>query len=1026
MTMNSEIKTKGFTILPNPIKSASDKKEYKVIKLDNGLTVCLISDMATGSVQPSEECESESDNYESDSSGSGSESGAESLESCDSNGSAKTKSGHPELKMAAAGLCIGVGSFSDPREVPGMAHFLEHMVFMGSEKFPAENDFDAFIKKGGGTLDKFAQFFISPLMKESAMTREREAIESEFQMALPSDYSRKEQLLCSFAKLDSPVNSFTWGNLITLRDQISDEKLYEGVHEFRKRHHSAHRMTLAIQARLPTETLQSYVLECFSNVSNNGLPPIDFGNYVDGIFDTPEFKRMYYVKPVNDLSQVDLTWSLPPLHHKYKSKPTHYISFLMGDEGKGSLLSYLRKRMWAITTSIGNGETGSEDNSMFTLFTVSIVLTEEGLKNLNEVIDVVFSYINLLKKMGPQERLFNEVKTIADTSFRFSEEETAADTVEDLCEAMQFYPPEDYIAGSEIYYEYDPEAINMVLSHLQPSKMNFIVMSKTLANGSKLDKVEKWFGTEYTDLEIPKDLITRWENIPPFPELDLPPPNQYLTNDFTMLPETSNHPDYPQKIMDTPLCEIWYRQDQKFKLPIAYYYFYLVSPKATETAERATMSEMMMNLLEFSIAEEVYPASYADLTHSLSFYERGILIKVDGYNEKLPVLIEVIGKYLSTLENHITEKMFDAVKDKVLKGYYNKLLKPSAFAKDLRMKLLLNKYWKRTEKYEALLKMSFNDIKTFIRDYRKTLYVKSLVQGNVSREDVCHTVTKFLETLKYDSFPEQEYPRFNVAQVPLGEKCCRMEGFNPKDTNSIVVNYYQSAPFSLRANVIIDLIMLIIEEPLFDILRSKEQLGYHVYCSTKDTFGILGFTVVVHTQADKYTTEHVDNRIEEFLKHTKKLLDEMSEEDLQQIKEDLIKTKQCSDVHLKEEVNRNWYEIINDDYIFDRTKQEIKMIEEVKVKEIRSWWKKHNRFGDREHFRKLSIQIVGHEKKIDDMTMETEEIQSYSPPEKLLVKMLGKSDEKDPNYFIHNIEEFRNNVYIYPPIHNKNGLKLGD
>jgi len=31
---------------------------------------------------------------------------------------------------------VGVGSFSDPPEVQGMAHFLEHMVFMGSEKYP--------------------------------------------------------------------------------------------------------------------------------------------------------------------------------------------------------------------------------------------------------------------------------------------------------------------------------------------------------------------------------------------------------------------------------------------------------------------------------------------------------------------------------------------------------------------------------------------------------------------------------------------------------------------------------------------------------------------------------------------------------------------------------------------------------------------------------------------------------------------------------------------------------------------------
>lgn len=50
------------------------------------------------------------------------------------------------LFQAAAGLCVGVGSFSDPRHIPGMAHFLEHMVFMGSEKFPEENDFDSFIK----------------------------------------------------------------------------------------------------------------------------------------------------------------------------------------------------------------------------------------------------------------------------------------------------------------------------------------------------------------------------------------------------------------------------------------------------------------------------------------------------------------------------------------------------------------------------------------------------------------------------------------------------------------------------------------------------------------------------------------------------------------------------------------------------------------------------------------------------------------------------------------------------------------
>ena len=55
------------------------------------------------------------------------------------------------LKSSAAALCIGMGSFSDPEDLPGLAHFLEHMVFMGSKKYPNENSFDNFIQKSGGT-----------------------------------------------------------------------------------------------------------------------------------------------------------------------------------------------------------------------------------------------------------------------------------------------------------------------------------------------------------------------------------------------------------------------------------------------------------------------------------------------------------------------------------------------------------------------------------------------------------------------------------------------------------------------------------------------------------------------------------------------------------------------------------------------------------------------------------------------------------------------------------------------------------
>jgi nardilysin len=63
----------------------------------------------------------------------------------------------------------------------------------------------------------------------------------------------------------------------------------------------------------------------------------------------------------------------------------------------------------------------------------------------------------MLQEVGPSERFFHELQTIEETSFRFSEEVPAVEYVENLVENMQLYPPEDYITGSELYFEYEPE-----------------------------------------------------------------------------------------------------------------------------------------------------------------------------------------------------------------------------------------------------------------------------------------------------------------------------------------------------------------------------------------------------------------------------------------------------------------------------------------------------------------------------------------------------------------------------------------
>nr|KAF7408943.1 hypothetical protein H0235_013795 [Vespula pensylvanica] len=1019
MQENNEKNKMKLEYLDSPIKSENDKKEYRVIKLENGLTALLIADLhstkhpsqdvddiqagaISSETEDDESDDDEEDEGESEDEDDGSEEDeeeekgeCEQLEDDDihSFGAKRLKR---EEKMAACGLCVGVGSFSDPPEIPGMAHFLEHMVFMGSEKYPQENDFDAFITKRGGSdnasteceqttfyfevqekyllasLDRFAQFFIKPLMKQGAITREREAVESEFQMALPSDLYRKEQLFCSFARPDHPARKFTWGNLITLRDNVTDDKLYEELHKFRERHYSAHRMKLAIQAKLPLDTLEEYVLQCFSEVPNNGLPPSDFSQFKGAdSFDTPSFRKIYKVKPIKDVCQIELTWAMPPLHDLYKSKPHHYIAWIIGHEG-----------------------------------------IEDGHKHLQDVLNSIFSYINLMRKEGPQKRIYDEISQIEETNFRFTDEVAPADYVEELSENMHFFPPEDYITGSELYFDYNPEAIQMCMDYLSPDNVNIIIFDKKF-NDEEFDKVEPWFKTKYTDMDIPTEWTETWKTITPLPEFHLPLPNIFLTNDFSLISVTSDVPKYPVKIHSDDISEIWYRPDPKFGLPECYMYFYIISPLTT-SAKNVALMDLFIEILKQLLVEELYPATAAELKHQMYTGQKGIVVKVNGFNEKLPLLLNICAKYIANSPNLVTKDLFDIMKQEQLKAYYNTFVKPAKLAKDVRLSILMLDHWPAVDRHTAITATTFNEFQTFIEQFTKHTYIQCLVQGNMTKENVIQNIQNCIDILKCGPLLSNTMPRLRITKLPTGIQYCKVKNFNKMDVNSVVTNYYQSGISSIKLTVIIELLLMIMEEPLFNQLRTQEQLGYDVSCLMRNTYGILGYSITVYTQADKHSTEHVDNRIEKFLKSFNKVLKETSEKDLESIKEALTKIKQCADIHLKEEVDRNWSEITNCDYIFDRLEKEIIAVDGIKIEELRNWMASHTINGD--NLRKLSVHIIGTK---EETSNEKKDISKSESDDKVTYELkylnnTATKTNKSSEVYITDIDNFKSELPIYP------------
>ena len=131
------------------------------------------------------------------------------------------------------------------------------------------------------------------------------------------------------------------------------------------------------------------------------------------------------------------------------------------------------------------------------------------------------------------------------------------------------------------------------------------------------------------------------------------------------------------------------------------------------------------------------------------------------------------------------------------------------------------------------------------------MFIQVLAQGNISQEDARLYFDTAATMLKADKHTDINIPDNCAMKVPdEGTKILRVDTFDPKDTNSIVLNEYQYGPGSLRDKTYLDVCRQLMSEPVFNILRTKEQLGYNVYSTYTLTNGILGMMIYVNSQVN--------------------------------------------------------------------------------------------------------------------------------------------------------------------------------
>ena len=260
-----------------------------------------------------------------------------------------------DSEKSAAALTVNVGHFDDPLPREGLAHFLEHMLFLGSVRYPVAGDYQQFISHHGGShnawtgtehssfffdidtaffaegLDRFADMFSQPLFSQEYVEKERHAIEAEFSLKLKDDGRRIYQVHKETINPAHPFAKFSVGNLSTLAD-TAEGSLQQALLDFFTAQYSASRMTLALVSSLTLAEQKQQVLQYFSALPSH-LPAktaLTVPLYL------PEHQAIQLnIQPHRDTQKLVVSFAMPDIQHWYKHKIISFIAHLLGDEGQG-------------------------------------------------------------------------------------------------------------------------------------------------------------------------------------------------------------------------------------------------------------------------------------------------------------------------------------------------------------------------------------------------------------------------------------------------------------------------------------------------------------------------------------------------------------------------------------------------------------------------------------------------------------------------------------------------------------------
>ncbi len=838
----------------------------------------------------------------------------------------------PKFNVSAASMVVEVGSLDNPDDREGTAHFLEHMLFLGTKKFPDVDEYSEYLRTFGGyanaytasdhtnyqlqvlpdgfegAIDRFSQFFIAPLFTAEYTEREVNAVNSEHQKNMMNDNWRQYRVSSLFAKEGHPSRKFGTGSLETIGDITRDELV-----SFYEEHYSSNRMGLALLSNHNLDDLEVWAKKYFTGVKNRKLKR----NYHDPVlFDKRETFRLVQIDPVKDIRDLQITYPILGTREMYENKPGRQLGFIVGHEGEGSLLSYLKDRGWAISLSAGAGS----DTKEYGMATIKIGLTPKGLTDFREVVKATLNYIELMKDSGYQPHVYDELKSMAELEYVYGSKGEGMWRATQLANEAMMYPLKDAGKINYIYRKNTPEHYESLLSQLTPDNMLVVLTAK----GLKTDKIEHHYQAPYSyqeDNEFYNLLIKKEE----LDGLKIPEKNPFIPKSASVPKREIIEGKLPELISDEKGHKLYFGLDHEFLRPKGVINLKVLLPKELMSVNHRVYSKLYSSCVNESLNEISYPAKQAGLNYSFREGYEGFFVTVSGYSESAIALYEMLLDHM--VDFSITEDQFNAIKDKTIRGYENFSLSD---AHQQTRERGYNIYDNVKYSWEESLPIAKSATLQSVKKYAKSIYNKTFIEAFVYGDFTKAVSKEALDAFKRETntagINRSEAFDIKYLTQPNPESLQYVDRL--KVNNSCFYREYSLGEDTPKNQAMSLVISAAIQQPFYTEMRTNQQLGYIVwsYPRLRENTHYLAFVI----QSGEYSASDLSERASKIIYEFPNIISSLDSETFEQLKSSAIEKLEKRPMSIAERSGKFKNLVFEFDADFQRDKKTIEALRVLK------------------------------------------------------------------------------------------------